>query len=115
MPEQLQPVINALKIAFDTSQTDLLIQGVVIALILGFMMARFGQLIYYVLAALVLDLIVVPLARVIYENEMNFGGALDYVTEILGGLTDWQAIAYRALFFAITIGVISLVKGLVRR
>jgi hypothetical protein len=116
MPELQQTVIDALTIAFDTSDMTLLIQGGLIALILGFMMSGMGQIIYYVLVALVLDLIVVPLGRVIYENDMNFGGAVEYLKEITAGLMDsTDAILYRALFFAVTLLVVRLVASVIRR
>ena len=117
MPELQQTVIDALTIAFDTTDTTLLIQGGLIALILGFMMSGMGQIIYYVLVALVLDLIVVPLGRVIYENDMNFGGAAEYAGTIFDAImVDPQTIVgYRALFFAVTLLVVRLVASVIRR
>lgn len=115
--EDLQTtVLDAISIAFDTSNTSLLIQGVLIALVLGFIMSGLGQIIYYILVALVLDLIVVPLGRMIYENDMNFGGAVEYLKEIFAALTeDPAAIGYRALFFAITLLVVRLISSVVRK
>lgn len=109
-------VLEAISIAFDTSNTSLLIQGILIALVLGFIMSGLGQIIYYILVALVLDLIVVPLGMKIYENDMNFGGTVEYLKEIFAVLTeDPAAIGYRALFFAITLLVVRLISSVIRK
>ena len=120
MPEQLQPVLDFIKASFMMSN-DLLIQGVIIAVLLGFIMSRMGQIIFYLIVALLLDLFVVPLARMIVANDMNFGGAVEYLNEIWANMSadGMQAmgvdIGHRAVFFLIAIIVVRLLSSVIRR
>jgi hypothetical protein len=116
MPEQLQPVINFVIAAFDASNPMLLVQGVLIALVLGFIMSRMGQIFFYILAALVIDMLIVPVVKLIIANDMNFGGAVDYVKEVMGALmADPMQIASRAVFFLIAIILVRLISSVIRR
>lgn len=116
MPEQLQPVLAYITAAFQID-TSMLIQGALIALVLGFIMSGLGQIIYYVLVALVLDLIIVPLGKTIYANEMNFGGAVEYLKEIFAVIMEdpMGILGPRAVFFVVTLLVVRLISSVVRR
>lgn len=117
MPEQLQPVIEFVIASF-TVDTNLLIQGAIIALLVGFMMSRFGQLIYFMLVALFLDLLIVPLGLSIYEDGMNFGGALETGINILKDLGSEDGMnmgLHRIVFFVVALIVVSILKSIFKR
>ena len=100
----------------ESMSTGDMVQGAVIALLVGFMMSRFGQLIYFTIIALLLDLIIVPLGMAIYQNEMNFGGAVEYFTEIISSHMDnLQYIAIRTVFFVVALIIVSILKSIFRR
>ncbi len=106
-------IMDTVRASFDTGNIAI---GLVIALLASFMMSRYGQLIYYTVIALIFDLFVVPVGIKIYDDEMNFGGALDFAMEEVTTLSEnLQYVMIRAVFFIVAITVFSVLKSVLRR